>query len=38
MKVRKYLDYFIDVDDSPEQLLDKLNDDLKIELKSNIYV
>ncbi|CAD8120396.1 unnamed protein product [Paramecium sonneborni] len=38
MKVRKYLDYFIDVDDSPEQLLDKLDDDLKLELKSNIYV
>ena len=38
MKVKKYLDYFIDVEDSPEQLLDKLNDDLKLELKSNIYM
>lgn len=38
MKIRKYFEYFFTVSDSPELLMDNLNDDLKLELRTSIYI
>lgn len=38
MKIRKYFEYFFTLDESPELLMDNLNDDLKSELKASIYI
>ncbi|CAD8199743.1 unnamed protein product [Paramecium pentaurelia] len=37
MKIRKYFEYFFTLDESPELLMDNLNEDLKLELRTSIY-
>lgn len=38
MKIRKYFEYFFTLDESPELLMDNLNDDLKLELRTSIFM
>lgn len=38
MKIRKYFEYFFTLDESPEILMDNLNDDLKSELRTSIFI
>ncbi|CAK62036.1 unnamed protein product (macronuclear) [Paramecium tetraurelia] len=38
MKIRKYFEYFFTLDESPELLMDNLNDDLKLELRTSIFI